>query len=161
VVFDESGERVASGPAIGRGGCRRHKVSVSPFGPGGEAEIVDVLTPHIGGVVEFYRTEGEFLPIVAQIPGYTSHVIGTRNLGMALAADFHGDGRLELLLPSQSRTELGAIRRTSVGAEVTWTLHLGRRVSRNLAASRLRDGSLTVGIGRDDGILRLWPPGSS
>ena len=158
VVFDDSGNRVASGPAIGLGSRWRHQIAAGPFGPNGEIEVVDVLTPHIGGVVEFYRLEGEELRIVAQVRGYTSHVIGTRNLDMAAAADFDGDGRIELLLPSQSRTELGAIRRTQVGAEVAWTVSVDGRMATNLAVVTLLDGTLAVGVGRDDGVLRLWLP---
>ena len=159
VVFDESGNRVASGPAVGRGSRWRHQIASGAFGPEGEIEIVDVLTPHIGGVVEFYRRQGEELTIVAQVAGYTSHIIGSRNLDMAAAGDFDGDGRIEILLPSQSRTELGAVRRTRTGAEVAWTVPVGGRVATNLAAVRLSDGTLAVGLGRDDGVLRLWLPG--
>ena len=119
---------------------------------------MDVLTPHIGGVVEFYRKQGEELRIVARVPGYTSHVIGTRNLDMAAAGDFDGDGRLEVLLPSQSRTELGAIRRTRTGAEVAWKVSVDGRVATNLAVVSLSDGTLAVGVGREDGFLRLWLP---
>ena len=158
VVFDELGSLVASGPAIGRGSRWRHQIASGPFGPGGEIEVVDVLTPHIGGVVEFYRKQGEELRIVAQVGGYTSHMIGSRNLDMAAAADFDGDGRIELLLPSQSRTEPGAIRRTQAGAEVAWTVSVGGRAVTNLAVVTLSDGTLAVGMGREDGVLRLWVP---
>lgn len=68
---------------------------------------MDALTPHIGGEVEFYRLRGDQLEIVAQVPSYTSHVLGTHNLDMATAVEIDGDGRLELLLPNQARTELG------------------------------------------------------
>jgi hypothetical protein len=67
------------------------------------------------GVVEFYQWREDTLQIVARVPGYTSHVIGTRNLDMAAAGDFDGDGRFELLLPNQQRTTLGGIRRTEDG----------------------------------------------
>ncbi|UCG24977.1 MAG: hypothetical protein JSW55_03000, partial [Chloroflexota bacterium] len=158
VAYDESGEHVAAGPAIGRGYRWRHQLAVAPFGPDGETELVDVLTPHIGGVVEFYQMMGDQLQIVAEVPGFTSHVIGSRNLDMALAGDVDGDGRIELLLPNQARTELGAIRRTSDGAEVAWKAPIDGVLSSNLAAVTLADGSMIVGAGRDDGTLRLWAP---
>ncbi len=144
VVFSESGEIVAEGPAIGRGYRWRHQIAVGPFGPRGELELVDVLTPHMGGVVEFYQLEGTTLRVVAQIRGYTSHVIGSRNLDMAVAGDFDGGGRLEILLPSQELTELGAVRRTATGAGVVWSIPLGGRLRTDLAARMKGDGLLRV-----------------
>lgn len=158
VAFDEEGNEVARGPAIGQGFRWRHQIAVAPFGPQGTTELVDVLTPHIGGVVEFYRLEGDELRIVAELPGYTSHVIGTRNLDMAVAGDFDGDDRPELLLPNQARTELGAIQRSEEGAVVDWSVPAGARIVTNLATVTLEDGSLAVGVGREDGALRIWPP---
>ena len=158
VLYNEEGERVAAGPAIGNGYRWRHQIAVAPFGPNGEMELVDVLTPHIGGVVEFYQWVGDKLDIVAQIPGFTSHIMGSRNLDMAAAADFDGDGRVELLLPDQPLTNLGAIRRTTKGAEVAWTVPVGGRVSSNLGAVTLNNGHIAVGIGREDDTLRIWQP---
>jgi hypothetical protein len=158
VVYDESGARVATGPPIGQGYRWRHQIAIAPFGPDGELEIVDVLTPHIGGVVEFYRLDGDQLQVVAEEPGFTSHVIGTRNLDMALAGDVDGDGAMELLLPNQARTELGAIRRTADGAEVAWTMPMDGHLSTNLAGVQMANGQLAIGAGREDGILRVWQP---
>lgn len=154
LVFSEDGQQIAIGPAIGQGYRWRHQIAVAPFGPNGEIELVDVLTPHLGGVVEFYRWEGDQLTIVAQVSGYTSHVIGTRNLDMAAAGDFDGDGNIELLLSNQARTELGAIRRTVDGAEVIWSLPLDGQMTTNLGAVTLDDGTIIVGIGLENGILR-------
>ena len=156
LVFDEDGEISAEGPSIGSGYRWRHQLAAAPFGPGGELELADILTPHIGGVVEFYRLEGRDLKIIAQVRGYTSHVIGSRNLDMAAAGDFDGDGRVELLVPNQRLSELGGIRRTADGAEVAWTVSVGGRISTNLVGVALHDGSMVVGVGRDDGVLRLW-----
>ncbi|MGD2157489.1 MAG: hypothetical protein PVG32_11515 [Anaerolineales bacterium] len=157
-VISETRKIIAFGPAIGRGYRWRHQIAVAPFGPDNELELVDVLTPHIGGVVEFYRLIDDKLVIVAQIEGFTSHVIGSRNLDMAAAGDFDGDGRVELLLPNQALNSLGAIQRNSTGAEIDWILPLDGNISTNLAATTLSDGQILVGIGRSDGILRIWYP---
>ena len=62
VIFNESGEIIGSGEPIGLSYRWRHQIAVAPFGPNGEIELVDVLTPHIGGVVEFFQLRnGEFL----------------------------------------------------------------------------------------------------
>ena len=158
VVYDQTGNQLATGPAIGRSYRWRHQIAVAPFGPGGEIELVDVLTPHIGGVVEFYRLEGDQLRIVAQVPGFTSHRIGTPNLDMALAGDVDGDGTVEVLLPTQARTDLGAIQRTADGAEVAWMIPVGGQVITNLAAVPLANGGMAIGAGREDGVLRVWHP---
>jgi len=158
VVFDEDGRFVASGPAIGQGFRWRHQLAVGPFGPYNEIEFIDVVTPHIGGIVSFYRLNGDRLKTEAQVKGYTSHVIGSRNLDMALAGDLDGDGQLELLVPNQRLSELGAISRNSTGADVEWVIPLEGRLSTNIAAITLADGKLAIGIGRDDGIIRLWLP---
>jgi len=157
VAFDETGRQVAIGPAIGQGYRWRHQIAVAPFGPLGDIEIVDVLTPHIGGIVEFYHLDGGALNIAARMPGYSSHRIGSRNLDTAVAGDFDGDGRIELLLPNQALTELGAVRHTPTGARVVWTLPLSQQISTNLAAVTLADDRLALGLGYGQ-TLRLWLP---
>jgi hypothetical protein len=158
VVYDEQGSRMAIGPAIGRGFRWRHQLAVAPFGPNGELELAALLTPHIGGVVEFYRMKGDQLEIMAQVPGYSSHLLGSRNLDQAIAGDFDGDGRVELVVPNQVQEILGAVRRNSEGAESVWSLPLGGRLSTNLAAVSHWSGEMTLGAGREDGVLRLWIP---
>ena len=158
VVFDDAGERVATGGAIGRGYRWRNQLAVAPFSPDDELELVDVLTPHLGGVVEYFRLSGQSLDLVAQAPGYTSHVIGTRNLDMALSGDFDGDDRVDVVLPDQARTELGAITRPPNGAGLNWRLPVGGTVRTNLAAISFSDGSIGLGVGRADGVLRVWTP---
>lgn len=159
VMFDESGNQIAAGPAIGQGLRWRHQIAVAPFGPDGEMELASVLTPHIGGVVEFYQWQKDRrqgLQIVARLSGYTSHVIGSRNLDMAAAGDFDGDGRIELLLPNQQLTELGGIRRTADGAEAAWTVPLDGRLATNIGAVTMGDGRIAVGVGLEGSVLRIF-----
>jgi hypothetical protein len=158
IVFSETGAQLAAGPAIGRGNRWRHQLAVAPFAVDKENELVEVLTPHIGGIVQFYRLNGNSLDVVASISGYTSHRIGLRNLDMAAVGDFDGDGGIELLLPDDTMRSVGAIRRTADGAEVAWTLPIGgSRVATNLAAV-LNENASGVGVGREDGVLRIWTP---
>jgi hypothetical protein len=157
-ILSEAGEILALGPGFGRGGRWRHPLAVAPFGPEGETEIASVRTPHIGGVVEFSRWEGDQLTTVATLGGYSSHVLGSRNLDMALAGDFDGDEQLDLLVPNQARSALAGIRRTASaeGAEATWELPLGGTLSTNLATVTGADGRLSLAAGRTDDVIRLW-----
>ena len=157
VVLNDAGDPVAFGPAVGRGSRWRHQLAAAPFGPSGELEVVDMVTPHICGTVEFYRLEEDSLRVVAKVPGFRTHAIGSRNLDMAVAGDFDSDGRLELLVPSQGMDEIGAIRRTEAGAEVAWVLPIDGKVSTNLAAVTTDTGGLMLGLGTDDGVLLVWP----
>jgi hypothetical protein len=158
VIYSETGQLVGQGEPIGTGYRWRHQIAVAPFGPDNQLELVDVLTPHIGGVVEFFQLEGSKLVKVAEISGYTSHVIRTRNLDMALAADVDRDGQVELLLPTQSLSALGAIQRTEEGAEVAFELPLEGILSTNLAAIDLPGGALALAAGLEAGVLRVWMP---
>lgn len=158
VLYDETGATLAEGAAIGAGQRWRHAIAVAPFGPGGEMELAEVLTPHLGGVVQFLRWEGTRLVPVARIPGFTSHVFGSRNLDRAAAGDFDGDGRVELLLPTRDRTRLAAIRRTGNGAERAWKVPLPAALTSNLAGVTLAGGRMIVAAGLSDGTLRFYHP---
>ncbi|MEM7800754.1 MAG: hypothetical protein AAF633_16300, partial [Chloroflexota bacterium] len=156
VVLDEFGSLLAAGEPIGIGNRWRHQLAVAPFGPDGEIELVDVLTPHIGGPAEFFRWEEERLVKVAEERGYTSHVILSPNLDMAVAGRLDATGRMTLLVPSQDRTILGGIQHLDGGAETVWTLPLEGKLGTNIAAVHLADGSIGVAVGLESGQLRVW-----
>ena len=63
--------------------------------------LAEVLTPHIGGIVGFYRMDGDPLNLVAQQDGATSHPVFSRNLDMGLAGDLDSDGQPELVVFAQ------------------------------------------------------------
>lgn len=158
------GVLLASGPSTGEGESWRHQLAWGPFGPAGENELVEVLTPHTEGVAGFYRYNGAGgLELVAQAPGYTSHVFGSRNLDMAVAGDFNGDGQPEIVLPSQDRTRIVGLQRGDGdgGIVEAWTLPLDGELVTNLSAVTLPDGrlGLAAGVDGDDGPrMRLWLP---
>ncbi|MDQ4003930.1 MAG: hypothetical protein M3259_08865 [Actinomycetota bacterium] len=157
-LYEPGGRLVAAGPFMGQEQRWRHLLAAGPFGPNREVEIAAIRTPHIGGVVEFYAIDEDAyeLEIVAAQPGYSSHEISSRNLDTARAGDLDGDGAFELLVPSQDRTELSAIRHGESGAEVAWTLPVGGVLTTNLATAAAPDGRVAVAAGRD-GVLRIWP----
>jgi hypothetical protein len=148
IVYAEDGTVLGHGPAIGQSYRWRHQLAVAPFAVDGGLELAAVLTPHIGGVVEFYRWQAGALTIVAQQGGYTSHVLGSRNLDMAVAGDFDGDSQPEVLLPDQVRRQLGGVHRTAEGAAVPYTVPIGGQLVTNVAAVTLADGRIAVGVGR-------------
>ncbi len=154
-LFTENGIQTVDGQAIGQANRWQHQLAWGAFGANGEMQLVDVLTPHIGGVVRFYQFDGTQLLIQTQLTGYTSHVIGSRNFDMAVAGDFDGDGQLEIALPSQDRQRIAGIRNGANGAVVAWELELDGTLITNLAALNTPTG-LALAVGRDDGTVRIW-----
>ena len=128
---------------------------MAPFGVNGELELAEVLTPHIGGIVGFYRLDGDTLDLVAQQDGVTSHPIRSRNLDMGLAGDLDGDGQPELVVFDQQFQEVRALRRTEGGVELAWQTPVGGKAVTNLASVDVA-GGIALGVGREDGVLRVW-----
>jgi hypothetical protein len=157
IVYQPDGTLIARSDPIGTGYRWRNQAAVAPFGPNGELELVNVITPHLVGRVEFLQLNGDRLERVAQISGYTSHVIGTRNLDMILSGDLDGDGQAEVLLPTQDLKALGIIKRTQTGAEVIAELPLDGSLSTNMAGIDTADG-LAIAAGTENGTLYFWLP---
>ena len=156
-VFTAGGLPLATGAAIGQGFRWRHQLAIATFAED-EVEIAVVRTPHIGGIVEFYRRRDAVLDIVTQLDGFSSHLLDSRNLDMGLAGDFDGDGVVELLLPTQDFERLGSIERVTFGAQSDWEVELGGRLSTNIAAVQQSDGGMLVGAGHEGEVLRVWLP---
>ncbi len=156
VLFDSDGVMIAEGPPIGRSNRWRNQLGAAPTGPNGEVEVIDVRVPHIGGVVEFFRLDGAELVTETRRSGYTSHVLGSRNLDLALATDLTGDGRIDVLVPTQARDGLGVLVRSNDGVEVVAELAVPGRLATNLVAVSLADGRQVVAAGTDGQVLRVW-----
>lgn len=158
VAYREGVTSLAEGPGFGRPSRWRHPLAVGPFGPTGENEIAAVRTPHIGGVVEFYQLDENRLTIAAELPGYTAHVIGSRNLDMGVAGDFDGDGRLELVVPTQDRLQIASVIHDEIStARQSWIVDLPAQLTTNLSATNVGN-TLLLGAGCADTSLSFWIP---
>lgn len=154
-VWSLDGEFVGASAPVGRGNRWRNQLGAAPLGPNGEMELVDVQTPHIGGIVQFFRLEGDQLVRQASISSFTTHAIGSRNLDQGVLVDTTGDGRPEVLVLSTSARDLVAIERTADGADVVAEVPLDASVRTNLA---LRPSAETtaLAVGTSDGRLLVW-----
>lgn len=75
---------------------------------------------------------------------------------MSVAGDFDQDGQVELLAPNQEKNKIGGIKRIDKGAELAWSLPIDGRLTTNLATVLFPNDNLAVGVGRQDGYLRIW-----
>jgi hypothetical protein len=84
--------------------------AIAPFREGKARQIAYVKTPHIGGTLHFVELRNDDLVQVGQMPGFSNHAIGSRELRLSANADIDGDGRPELALPTGDRRALRIVR---------------------------------------------------
>ena len=174
-------EMLAQAPAIGLGGRWLHQLAVGPLGPNGEQEIVEIRTPHIGGIVQYYQYKAPepesqqpgSLQLVASTTPFTSHDIRSRNLDRTLVGDLNGDGIPELVVQNQKKDTLVGLQRTENavnGVEMVWSVPLPSPLESNIGVScsgsgirellfgtrarelvRLQFFPVVIGTGEEDG----------
>ncbi len=98
----------AQSAAIGTPMRWLNPVGVADLDGDGQAEIAAVITPHIGGTLKVYRRDGERLIEVASAFGFSNHVYGSDQLGLAGVIDAERGPRL--LVPDRHRTSLRVLR---------------------------------------------------
>lgn len=151
-AFREDGSLLAESDPIGLGHRWRHQIAVASFDGNRMPLLASIRTPHIGGIVEYFRYNAGKLEIVQEISGFSTHSIGSRNLDSGLAGDFNADGVIELLVPDQTHTSLAVLSIDGVLAAIA----LPGKLTSNLSASEI-DGELYIGAGTQ-GSLRIWIP---
>ncbi len=158
VAYAPDGSVVAEGPPIGQGFRWRHIVGSAVLSPETGIEIVVVRTPHIGGVLEIYRYRNGRLEIVSETAGFSSHRLGSPNLGQGALIDTTGDGYPEIVVPDQRQENLVILQRTAGGLREIARLPLPGRLSGNLsiAPPRSPGGSPALLAGTEDGTITVW-----
>lgn len=154
-VYDEDGTLLAQSEAIGSGFRWLHQIAAAQFIPEGPLELFTVSTPHIGGIVRLYHLVDNRLEVVSEISGFSSHRIGSRNLDSSLAADFNGDGLIELIVPDQTQTILNGIQFDGIKLNSIWDQQLDDQLTTNLAMLKVSN-SMILGAGTESQMLKLW-----
>lgn len=152
IVMAEDGTVLGKGDPVGQSSRWRHQIAFGRFST--TPRSVEVVTPHIGGVVAFVEV-GAPLRTVATTQPFTSHRIGSRELDMAVAVDVDADGFLELIVPTQDRMSLVAIGLDGGAATVTWETQLPAAVTSNIAVGS-RNGASAFAIGTEAGTVLVW-----
>ncbi|NJN44174.1 MAG: hypothetical protein HC806_05250 [Anaerolineae bacterium] len=158
LVFNEDGERIAAGPPIGRGFRWRHQLVAAPFDFSGRILLADVLTPHLGGIVEFSEWVEDRLEVITLLEDHSSHRIGSNNLDMALAGDFDGLGYAYLVVPNLAMDQLAFIQIVENESVVVFNELLDGQLMTNLSGVTMEDNTIAMGAGLEGKILRVWLP---
>lgn len=90
-------------PAIGRAHRWLNPAGIADYDGDKHDEVAIVVTPHIGGRLEFWGYRDGKLHRKSQLNGFSNHVIGSRAQNLSASADFDGDGIIDLALPSHDR----------------------------------------------------------
>ena len=157
IAYEADGSILAASAPVGTGNRWRNLLGVAPTGPNGRIEIIDVQTPHIGGILQWFAVEGSDLILRAAESQFSTHRIGTRNLDQGVVVDVDADGALDVLVPSQRQDRLLAWTRVDGGVEAVLDLELGSTLATNIATAPKSDGSVAVGVGLADGRILMWP----
>ncbi len=155
----EDGSVVAESEAIGLGNRWRNLLAVAPVGPNGEIEVIDIQTPHIGGILQYFRANGDQLELVASARTFSTHTIGSRNLDLGIVTDADGNGQLDVVVPTQGMDQLVAITRDDAaegGTREVGRVDLSGTLVTNLAAAE-NDSGVSYAAGTSDGTLTVWP----
>lgn len=154
-VFGVDGELLGESEPIGQRNRWRHQIAVAPIGPNGELEVVEVQTPHIGGLLQFQRFEDGALTLQHTIGEFRSHVLSSRNLDGAVVFDADGDGQPEAVVPTQSLGAVAVVDSVPADGGPALIELDGAVVSSNLALGEI-EGGLIFAVALDDGQLLTW-----
>ena len=103
------GEIARTAP-VGRPNRWLNVAGIADFDGDGIRDIAIVVTPHIGGTLEFWSLRKDRLVKLASQHGFSNHAIGSRNLDLSAAADVDDDGVADLALPDASRRALRIVK---------------------------------------------------
>ena len=149
-------EIAATTPPIGQAHRWLNPAGIADYDGDKRNEIAIVVTPHIGGVLEFWEYRGRKLHFKKHINGFSNHAIGSRAQRMSVSADFNGDGITDLALPSHDRRAIRII--SLAGGRVAQIAHIalpGRAVT-EIIAIRPRDSKRPLLVmGLDTGQLAI------
>ena len=166
-IFNFDGDVVSSGPYIGWGW--RHMLFYDNFGTANKPHlsVVDVLTPHVRKQLEFFDISQPTMTLQAKASQYTTHDIGSRILDTAISGDFNGDCINEAVVLDSSMTNIKSVQLVAssvddenekMEATEIWSLPLPGRLTSNLAAVGLEDGSGIALAAASGSRVRFWLP---
>lgn len=144
---------VAETPPIGRPNAWLNPAGIADFDGDGAVDIALVRQPHVLGRLELWSWRAGQLQKTAETADASNHAIGSRVLGMSAVADFDGDGRPDLAVPSLDRRSLRIVSFAATPRDIA-RVALPARVVTNIALIQVR-GRLALIAGLETGALVL------
>ncbi|PLX65831.1 MAG: hypothetical protein C0602_13990 [Denitrovibrio sp.] len=154
-AYSVDGELKYKSEPIGRGFRWRHVFAAAQFS-GGFVRIVNVITPHIGGTLEFLEAVDGKLIRKSSINGVSTHNIGSANLGMGLAVDVDGDGLPEILAPDNDKKNISAYCGQSELIELSELIGFSGILTTEITALSAGDKIKLIGFGTDNKEVYIY-----
>lgn len=147
-------EIVAETPPLGGPHRWLNPAGIGDWIGDGKTGIALVRQPHVIGELQLWSWSDARLSLTAVLPGFANHIAGQRALQMSAAADFDGDGVLDLALPSLDRVRLRIVSFAPAPHEIA-SVVLPARAATNIALVAQRSGPPAIVVGLSDGGLAL------
>ncbi len=97
---------IAETPPIGTPFRWLNPAGFADFDGDGRIDLALVATPHLQGELQIWTLRGETLEQIASTGDVSNHVFGSMHQKLAVTADFNGDGRADIAIPSKDRFTL-------------------------------------------------------
>jgi len=143
---------VAETPPLGAPHRWLNPAGIGDFKGDGKTSIALVRQPHVVGGLELWSWTGSDLRKVANLADASNHVAGSRAIGMSAAADFDGDGILDLAVPSLDRSRLRLIAFARTPREIA-SLPLPAKAVTNIGLITAAAKPPAIAVGLADGTL--------
>lgn len=103
-LVDKQLQEYAYVPEIGTAYRWLNIVAINDLDNDGIVELVWIETPHIGGILKVGKIKAGKLDVFDQLPGYSNHAIGKRNLCLSVLSE--QQNKKVFYVPNQSRNKI-------------------------------------------------------
>lgn len=143
---------IAETPPAGAPHRWLNPAGIVDFDGDGTIDIALVRMPHVLGRLELWSWRGETLKKSHELADTANHVAGSRALRLSAVADFDGDGRADLAIPSFDRRTLRIIGFRPAPHEIV-RIALPARAATDFAVINDAAGHPAILLGLDNGAL--------
>lgn len=144
--------KAAQTPFIGRSNRWLNIAEISNFTGDRRPDIAIVVTPHLSGILQFYRYQNGQLVKFASAPGFSNHFIGSNELRLSAVLDFNENRIPDLALPSLARNELLVVGIKEKQLDILGRIQLPARIDRPILVRQVDEKTQMV-VGLDNGKI--------
>lgn len=143
---------LAQTPYIGTPNRWLNIAGIDDFDGSGSVSIALVETPHIGGILQFWRWAQGELTKIAEAPGFSNHKFGAREQRLSAVEDFDNDGISDLAVPSADRKALRLVKVMDGAVTDLATVPLPSPIDKAIGVTREGD-DVVLTVGLEDGSV--------